>query len=296
MSDHIPEGYILLARKIRKSSLWHSLKASHRIVMIELLLQAQFQDGDVVRNGEIIYLKRGQVATSYQMLADDIGDKEITVKVIRGAINKLEKYGFLAKDEAKVRAKKGLLLTINNYCNYQNPENYKGKDKGNDEGKEGAKQGQSKGKARAINNNVNNANNSNNGNNGKRPSSPKQVYDEQSIPYKLAFRLYQNILTNNPDYKKPNLQSWANDVRLMMERDDRTEEQIIYLMDWCQKDSFWKSNILSTSKLREKFDQLVIRVKEDIKKQNKQAAPNEMPRAYQSLQDWADEDESERNY
>lgn len=128
-----------------------------------------------------------------------------------------------------------------------------------------------------------------------KPSSPKQVYDEQSVPYQLAFRLYQNILANNPDYKKPNLQGWANDVRLMMERDNRTEEQIIYLMDWCQNDSFWKSNILSVSKLREKFDQLVIRVKEDIGKQNK-SAKTEIPRAYQSLQDWADEDESERNY
>lgn len=122
-------------------------------------------------------------------------------------------------------------------------------------------------------------------------SSPKQVYDEQSIHYQLALRLHQNILTNNPDYKKPNLQKWANDVRLMMDQDKRTEEQISYLMDWVQQDSFWKSNILSPSKLREKFDQLVIRVKEDIGKQNK-SSKKEVPRAYQSLQDWADEDES----
>lgn len=119
--------------------------------------------------------------------------------------------------------------------------------------------------------------------------SPKQVYDEQSVPYQLASRLFQNILSNNPDHKTPNLKSWANDVRLMMERDNRTEEQIIYLMDWCQNDSFWKSNILSVSKLREKFDQLVIRVKEDIQKQNK-ATKQEVPKAYQSLQDWADEE------
>jgi hypothetical protein len=124
----------------------------------------------------------------------------------------------------------------------------------------------------------------------KIPTSPKQVYDEQSIHFKLALRLYENILNNNPECKEPNLQKWANDVRLMMEQDKRTEEQITYLMDWVQKDSFWKSNILSTSKLREKFDQLVIRVKEDISKQNK-SAKKEVPRAYQSLQDWADEDE-----
>lgn len=146
-----------------------------------------------------------------------------------------------------------------------------------------------------TNKNVNNVKNDKNEKNGNKTSSPKQVYDEQSVPYRLAFRLYENILANNPDYKKPNLQGWANDVRLMMERDKRTEEQIIYLMDWVQNDSFWKQNILSPSKLREKFDQLVIRVREGIKKQNK-PTENEIPRAYQSLQDWADEDESERNY
>lgn len=129
----------------------------------------------------------------------------------------------------------------------------------------------------------------------KRTTSPKQVYNEDSIHYKLALRLYQNILANNPDYKEPNLQNWANDVRLMIERDQRTEEQITYLMDWVQNDSFWKTNILSVSKLREKFDQLAMRVKEDIKKKNKTVEP-QMPRAYQSLQDWADESESERNY
>ncbi|WP_335520477.1 replication protein [Neobacillus drentensis] len=146
-----------------------------------------------------------------------------------------------------------------------------------------------------TNNNVNNEKNEENEKNGKKPSSPKQVYDEQSVHYQLALRLYQNILANNQDYKKPNLQKWANDVRLMIEQDKRTEEQISYLMDWVQQDSFWKSNILSPSKLREKFDQLVIRVKENIHKQNK-SSEKEVPRAYQSLQDWADEDEPERNY
>jgi hypothetical protein len=125
----------------------------------------------------------------------------------------------------------------------------------------------------------------------EKPSSPKQVYDKDGVHYQLALRLFKNILSNNPDYKEPNLQSWANDVRLMMERDNRTEEQISYLMDWVQSDSFWKTNILSVSKLREKFDQLVMRVKENMNKQNKMVE-KQLPKAYQSLQDWADENES----
>jgi DNA replication protein DnaD len=128
MSDErIPEGFVFLARKIRKSSLWRCLKATHRIVLIELLLQAQFKDGEVVRNGEILFLKRGQIATSYQNLVDDIADKDISLKVVRNAIEKLIKHDFLAKDEAKSRAKKGLLLTVVNYDLYQTADNYSGK-------------------------------------------------------------------------------------------------------------------------------------------------------------------------
>ncbi|BDH62887.1 hypothetical protein MTP04_30170 [Lysinibacillus sp. PLM2] len=124
--DYIPGGYILLARKIKKSPLWLSLKANHRIVLIELLLQAQFQDVEVALNGDVLFLKRGQLATSYQKLSDDIAENEITPRVVRNAINKLIKLGFLAKDESKARSKKGLLLTIINYDLYQQPENYKG--------------------------------------------------------------------------------------------------------------------------------------------------------------------------
>jgi uncharacterized phage protein (TIGR02220 family) len=159
--DCIPGGYIMLARKIRGSPLWKSLKATHRIVLIELLLQAQYQDSEVVRNGEVIFLKRGQIATSYQQIVDDIADKTVTVKVVRNAIEKLVRHNFLAKDEAKIRAKKGLLLTIVNYGLYQDPQNYVGKDMGKEMGIVGAKQGQSQGRDRAINKKEKNIKNEN---------------------------------------------------------------------------------------------------------------------------------------
>lgn len=49
---------------------------------------------------------------------------------------------------------------------------------------------------------------------------------------------------------------WEDACRLMLDRDGRTPEQVAYLIDWSQSDSFWKSNILSMPKLRDKFDQL----------------------------------------
>ncbi|MGG3734482.1 helix-turn-helix domain-containing protein [Heyndrickxia coagulans] len=110
----------------------------------------------------------------------------------------------------------------------------------------------------------------NNTNNNIKDKCRKQVYDESSVYFRLANRLYERILENNPNHKKPNLQKWANDVRLMMERDKRTEKQITYLIDWCQNDNFWKANILSTGKLREKFDQLIMQVKSKVEKEKPQ--------------------------
>ncbi|NJP37901.1 DUF4373 domain-containing protein [Alkalicoccus luteus] len=110
----------------------------------------------------------------------------------------------------------------------------------------------------------------------KDKESPKQAYDESSVYFQLANKLYENILENDENFKKPNLQNWANDMRLMMERDKRTTEQIEYLIQWTQKHSFWKSNILSPKKLREKYTTLTLQVKEERAKP-KRSYPQQEP-------------------
>ncbi|BAR82264.1 N-terminal phage replisome organizer [Bacillus thuringiensis serovar tolworthi] len=84
--------------------------------------------------------------------------------------------------------------------------------------------------------------------------------------------LFQLMLENNENCKEPNLESWANEMRLMRERDKRTEEHIQYVIKWSQRDSFWKTNILSPSKLRKQFDQLIVRIKEEKEKEKKKEA------------------------
>jgi Domain of unknown function (DUF4373) len=119
---------------------------------------------------------------------------------------------------------------------------------------------------------------------GKETNGPKF----ETCDMEMAQQLFSRILENNENAKKPNLESWSNEFRLMREVDHRTEEQIRYLIDWTQSDSFWKGNILSPAKLRKQFDQLAIKVKEQIRKQNSKVKELK-PRAYQSLEDWADE-------
>lgn len=80
--------------------------------------------------------------------------------------------------------------------------------------------------------------------------------------------LYEMMLDNNPSIKKPNIEKWANEFRLIRTADKRTHEQIKFLIEWTQRDSFWKANILSPSKLRKQFDSLVVKVKADRERQN----------------------------
>jgi hypothetical protein len=85
--------------------------------------------------------------------------------------------------------------------------------------------------------------------------TPTPKYSHQPIHKELAEYLAHRITENGS--KPPTVSdTWINDIRLMVERDNRTIEEIRYMIDWCQDDSFWRSNILSPSKLRAKFDQL----------------------------------------
>lgn len=93
----------------------------------------------------------------------------------------------------------------------------------------------------------------------KKPSCQKfSTFDMENA--KLLFEL---MLLNNPSAKEPNLEKWANDFRLMREKDNRTDEQIKYLINWTQKDDFWSTNILSPAKLRKQFDALVVKIKKE---------------------------------
>lgn len=90
----------------------------------------------------------------------------------------------------------------------------------------------------------------------KKPSCQKNFSDEDLV---VAKRIFGMIRTLNPHHKEPDWNAWANDVRLMVQRDKRSHAEIIDLFTWANGDEFWKSNILSPSKLRKQWDRLVVK-------------------------------------
>jgi len=82
-------------------------------------------------------------------------------------------------------------------------------------------------------------------------SEPATRSDVEAICTHLADRIEAN------GSKRPRITPrWRTAARLLLDHDGRTEQQVVKAIDWCQSDDFWRSNILSMPKLREKYDQL----------------------------------------
>ena len=107
------------------------------------------------------------------------------------------------------------------------------------------------------------------------PKSKKRIYDVESIHYQLAEYLFEKMKENNPEVKEPKLNDWANDIRLMMEIDNRKEEQVRNMITWSQSNDFWKGNILSAKKLRDKYDQMKVQANQPYKNNNAAAPKND---------------------
>lgn len=92
--------------------------------------------------------------------------------------------------------------------------------------------------------------------------SAKAKYADDSPYMDLAKRLFEHIKKRNPKQKEPNWQTWADDFRKTVELDERDYKETVLVLDWCQRDEFWKNNILSPAKFRKQYDQLFLKMKD----------------------------------
>lgn len=90
-------------------------------------------------------------------------------------------------------------------------------------------------------------------------SSPKLRFateDREFAEWMLA-----RIRDIEPGTRQPNLDAWANDIRLTRERDSRTLDDLRAVFTWANADSFWRANVLCPATLRKQFDSLKIKSK-----------------------------------
>lgn len=94
-----------------------------------------------------------------------------------------------------------------------------------------------------------------------KPKKEKKVFDRDSNPHKLARLLAVCIQDNKPDASFPEttIQSWADEIDKLIRLDKAKVDDIAEVIQWCQKDDFWKANILSGKALRKQFLRLSIK-------------------------------------
>ena len=225
------------------------------------LKRANHKDVEIDFNGKPLLLKRGSFLMSLEKTSKETG---LSKQNIRTAIKNLVNHKMIENLTQKV-TQQATLINVINYGVYQDFTNQPN----TATNKELTQSQHSANTGLTLDKNVKN-------NKELIKNVKKKTFVENSNEYRLAELLSTLMLKNNPDNqisvraKENNFQLWSDEVRKINEIDKRSFEQIEFLIQWSQKDSFWSTNILSTKKLREKFDTLVLRVKEQKEKHQPQ--------------------------
>lgn len=84
--------------------------------------------------------------------------------------------------------------------------------------------------------------------------------DVESVCYHMA-----NSVCERTGRRPRITKKWLDSARLMIDRDGRTPDQIHAAIDWVHNSEFWRANILSIPKLREKWDTLKLQAERDAR-------------------------------
>jgi DNA-binding transcriptional ArsR family regulator len=108
-----------------------------------------------------------------------------------------------------------------------------------------------------INTTVNNTNNN-------VSTRKKRVYADDDPNKKLAILLLKSV-RKNQNIKAPDLDKWANTIRLVIEADKRSGKEVQEMIIWAAQHDFWSGVVLSPSSLRKNWDKIAA---QKIKKAN----------------------------
>ena len=164
------QGYIKAYRKVLDSQLYKHLTSKQRDVMWVCLLRASHCEKEWEWEGNIFKCSPGQFITSVMSIKKNCAS-DVSIKNIRTALTKLEKWQFLTIKTAKT----GTLITIVNWDEYQIEE----------------KKGQSKRQS-----------------NGKQVATIKNEENEKNILFSVFWDKYHLITCKPKKDKTPSIKYW----------------------------------------------------------------------------------------
>jgi hypothetical protein len=241
------QGWISLHRKILDNPIVCK-NSDYFSVWCYLLLKATHKEREVLFKNEVITLKKGQLITGRKSIASKFN---ITESKVQRILKRLE----IEQQIEQQTSTKNRLITVLNWEDYQESE------------QQIEQQVNNKRTTSEQQVNTNNSdNNNNNDNKDIKDNCHNKVgdaavkFDINSFEIQLTDYLISKIKEELPNARTPNnlaaKQKWAVHVDRMRRIDKRTDENIRKVLKYATTDSFWKTNILSTKKLRDKFDTL----------------------------------------
>lgn len=236
------QGWISLNRELMNHWVW-DCEFSAGQAWVDLLLYANHAPTKIMLKGQLLNINRGQQARSELTLS----------KTWKWSRNKVRRFLKNLEKDGMVKLESGHLTTVITICNYNS---FQCSDTASDTAEEQQKK-QQKDSGRDTNNNGNNENNENNNSEDSVSAKPKpSKYKFNDDQMKFAKAVYGKVKEVTPQMKEPNLDSWANTARLMVESDKFVLLDVWNVFCWANSDNFWRTNILSVSKLREKYPEL----------------------------------------
>ena len=207
------------------------------------LMKASHENRKFLFNGKEIWLNSGEFVT---------GRDAITFEMNRGVksehqVNSASVWRWLKKFESEQMLNiksttKYSVISINNWDEYQGSEQQVNIKRTTSE--------------QQVNTNKNDKNDKNDKNNNiVSKKSKKRIYPDDDSNKKLAVLLFRKI-SQNQNIKEPDLDNWANTIRLTIESDKRAGKEVQDMIVWATQDEFWKGVVLSASSLRRNFDKM----------------------------------------
>ncbi|MCU6798026.1 DUF4373 domain-containing protein [Paenibacillus sp. WQ 127069] len=115
-------------------------------------------------------------------------------------------------------------------------------------------------------------------------------YAEDSPYYQLAQYLFLKIkkwteaLNVQHALANTNIQTWASDMRKLVEINKAPEDEIRKVIDWATADEFWQGNILSAGKLRLQYAKLLVEMAKGSRPRNQSRNPTRYQNQKRELQ------------
>ncbi|HGH4671771.1 TPA: replication protein [Enterobacter asburiae] len=276
-------GYVPLYRSIKKKS-W-AKDVFLRALWENLLIDAARQPYIAFFKGKQWPLQPGQLVVTAADLGLQLCDRQgnpTSRDAVERMLSVFVREGMISIEGEK---RKGRVITITNYVEYAQkmddlPAHKAAHTCAHDEASNGAgSDGYAAHKAAQFpahheqegnNKNINNSTSENSDESSDKPGKKPPVMKPEaaiqsgtkwgnSEDLRCAEWLFTMVQSISPSAKKPNYAAWANDIRLMRERDDRTHYEIAALFKWACNDKFWKGNVLCPATLRDKWTQLDIK-------------------------------------